>query len=90
MEPKKLQMPYPDCRTVKFDNINYGVVAINTKEVKMEPKIRMPYGKFKGKEMHEIPSPYLKWLAENVGETLAVAADEEWRWRDTMQQHWED
>ena len=49
---------------------------------RMEPKIRMPYGKFKGKEMHEIPSRYLKWLAENVGGTLAVAADEEWRWRD--------
>ena len=56
----------------------------------MEAKVIMPYGAFKGKEMHEIPSNYLKFLAENVGDFLATAADEEWRWRDTMQQHWEE
>lgn len=56
----------------------------------MEPKIRMPYGKFKGKEMHEIPLSYLKYAAENFGEFIACAADEEWRWRDNTQQHWEE
>ncbi len=56
----------------------------------MEAKIRMPYGAFKGKEIHEIPSSYLKWLAENVGEFLAVAADEEWQWREKMNEHWEE
>ena len=66
------------------------VVVEILKEDKMEPQMRMPYGAFKGKEMHEIPSSYLRWLAENAGETITVAADEEWRWRDNMRQHWED
>ena len=59
-------------------------------KIEMEPKIRIPYGKFKGKEMHEIPSGYLRWVAENLGETLACAADEEWRWREKNRQHWEE
>ncbi len=59
-------------------------------EEKVEPKTRMPYGKFKGKEMHEIPSGYLKWLAENFGEFVAVAADKEYQWREKNRQHWEE
>lgn len=56
----------------------------------MTVKVTMPYGKFKGKEMHEVPSGYLRWVAENLGEFLAVAADEEWQWREKNRQHWEE
>jgi len=51
-------------------------------------EIRMPYGAFKGKEMHEIPSNYLHWLAENFkDEAICVAADEEWQWREKYGEH---
>lgn len=52
--------------------------------------MKMPYGKFKGKEMHEIPSGYLHWIAENFdNESICVAADEEWRNREKYGEHWE-
>jgi len=51
----------------------------------------MPWGKFKGKEIEDIPSGYLKWLAENCeDETVCCAADEEYRWRTDRDEHfWE-
>lgn len=49
----------------------------------------MPYGKFKGKEMHEIPSKYLKWLAENCeDEGICMEADEEYQYREHYNIHW--
>ena len=51
----------------------------------------MPYGKFKGKPFYEIPSGYLKWLAENVGdERIAIEADEEYQHREKYGVHWYD
>ena len=50
--------------------------------------IRMPSGKFRGRELWTIPSPYLKWVAENWGDDeIATAADEEWQWREKHNQH---
>lgn len=52
--------------------------------------MKMPYGAFKGKEMHEIPSGYLHWLAENFdNEKICVAADKEWQHREKYGEHWE-
>jgi len=49
----------------------------------------MPYGKYRGKAMHEIPSGYLKWLAENVDdEIIANEADEEYQHRERYNVHW--
>jgi len=57
----------------------------------MSDEIRMPYGKFKGKFIHEIPSGYLKWMAENMDdEDLCCAADEEYWLRDRQNSHWWD
>lgn len=53
----------------------------------------MPYGKFKDKQIHELPSPYLKWLAENIDENnkqntaICQAADEEWQFREKNNCH---
>jgi len=53
--------------------------------------IRMPYGAFKGKPMHQIPSGYLHWVAENFkNEDICAAADEEWQWREKYGEHWEE
>jgi len=51
----------------------------------------MPWGKFKGKEMEDIPSGYLRWLAENCkDEKVCCAADEEYQWREKYNEHfWE-
>jgi len=53
--------------------------------------IKMPYGVFEGKEMHQIPSGYLRWIAGNFKiEKICVAADEEWQWREKYGEHWEE
>lgn len=50
--------------------------------------MKMPWGKFKGKDIEEIPSGYLKWLAENCdNDSIAMEADKEWQWREKNNQH---
>lgn len=44
--------------------------------------MKMPWGKFKGEDIEDIPSGYLHWLAENCEDDLiATMADEEFRIR---------
>ena len=56
----------------------------------------MPYGKFKGKDFPALPSSYLRWLAENVNdeykkdESLCLAADKEYQYREKNGMHFED
>lgn len=51
----------------------------------------MPAGKFRGKIMADIPSSYLKWVAENWSDdNICEAADKEWAWRDEWGNHWEE
>ncbi len=57
----------------------------------MSSELLMPWGKFKGQEMAEIPSGYLKWLAENCeDETICCAADEEFSERTDTHSHFWD
>uniref|UniRef100_A0A6M3KNA5 Putative quorum-sensing-regulated virulence factor n=1 Tax=viral metagenome TaxID=1070528 RepID=A0A6M3KNA5_9ZZZZ len=57
--------------------------------------MRMPYGRFKGQEIEDLPSSYLKWIAENWDEKsttnkmICKAADEEWQFREKTNIHWE-
>ena len=54
-------------------------------------KYVMPVGKYKGKQMHQIPSGYLLWVAENFDDDkVAIEADEEWQWREKYSEHWEE
>ena len=51
----------------------------------------MPWGKYVNKDIEDLPSSYLKWLAENCDDDeIAEAADEEYRWRETHNQHLRD
>ncbi len=54
--------------------------------------MKMPWGKHKGEDLEDIPSGYLRWLAENCEDDyIASAADEEFRWRTDNQAHkWDD
>jgi len=53
--------------------------------------MELPWGMFKGKMMHEIPSSYIHWLAESCNdEKICSAADREWQWREKHDKHWED
>jgi hypothetical protein len=54
--------------------------------------MKMPWGKFKGEDIGDIPSDYLKWLAENCEQDhIATKADEEYQWREDNNSHkWED
>jgi hypothetical protein len=50
----------------------------------------VPFGKYKGWELEQIPSGYLRWLAENCNdESIAEEADNEWTWRETWGKHFE-
>ena len=52
---------------------------------------RMPFGKHKGTMISDLPSSYLKWLAENCeDETVCEAADAEYRWRTDNNAHFEE
>lgn len=51
--------------------------------------VRMPWGKFKDRDIEDVPSGYLRWLAENCeDELICCAADEEFRWRGDNGTHW--
>ena len=51
--------------------------------------MQLPFGKFKGREMEDVPSSYLKWLAESCeDELICCAADEEYRFRTDNNEHW--
>lgn len=58
--------------------------------------MKMPAGKFKGKDIELLPSSYLKWVAENWKEmtpqdkAICEAADKEWRYREFHGMHFED
>ncbi len=50
--------------------------------------MKMPWGKYKGKDLEDIPSPYIKWLSEECdNETIAEEADEEWQFRERFNNH---
>lgn len=49
----------------------------------------MPWGKFSGKSIEDIPSSYLKWLAEECeDDEICEAADAEYEWRTEWKKHW--
>ena len=53
--------------------------------------MRMPWGKFKGDDIDDVPSDYLKWLAANCDDDeIATAADEEYRRRTDNSAHFYD
>lgn len=58
--------------------------------------MKMPYGKFKGKEINQLPSGYLRWMAENWKEdtpnnsAICLAADKEYQHRERHGMHFND
>lgn len=48
----------------------------------------MPWGKHKGQDIEDLPSGYLRWLAEKCDdEAISEEADAEYRWREDHQDH---
>lgn len=51
-------------------------------------EFKMPWGKYRGKAIHTIPSSYLHWLAENCPvDLVSTLADDEWQYREKHNQH---
>ena len=51
--------------------------------------MKMPFGKHKGQKIEDLPSDYLKWVAENIdNETICCEADDEYQWRENTNDHW--
>ncbi|HUX80268.1 MAG TPA: DUF3820 family protein [Alphaproteobacteria bacterium] len=61
-----------------------------------EDRTKMPWGKFKDKYIDEIPSSYLKYVAENWKEDtewkteIIMECDEEWTYREKYNCHIDD
>jgi hypothetical protein len=49
----------------------------------MTENVRMPFGKYRGTSLSELPDEYLDWLhgLNDLREPLRAAVDQEWRWR---------
>jgi len=53
--------------------------------------MEMPYGKFRGCDVDDLPSGYLKWVAENFkDDIIASKADREWQERERFGTHREE
>jgi hypothetical protein len=53
--------------------------------------LSMPRGNYKEREMDELPSDYLLWVAQNWDdEDICCAADEEYSRRTDESRHWYD
>lgn len=64
------------------------MTPIQIKAVELAQKQRMPWGRYRGKVMDEIPSSYLRRLAENSdNDIIASHADALWQWREEMDAH---
>lgn len=52
--------------------------------------MEMPFGKHKGEEIEDLPSSYLRWLAENMeDEKIRSEAEQECDYRDDYSCHHE-
>lgn len=55
--------------------------------------MKMPWGKYAGNDIQDLPSGYLRWLAENIEEitledsAICKAADEEYQFREKNNCH---
>jgi len=53
----------------------------------------MPFGVYRGKDLEEIPSDYLKWIINKVtnNDEIVEAADQEYEFREKWKSHfWSD
>lgn len=56
----------------------------------------MPWGRYRDEYIDEIPSSYLRYVAENWDEDnpykkrIVQECDDEWQWRDRTNNHFED
>lgn len=57
-------------------------------DIEVALAVFLPYGKFKGKVLDSILPNYLKWVAKIFkDDTIAIAADVVWRWRESINSH---
>lgn len=56
----------------------------------------MPFGKYKGIPIEDVPSHYLYWFINNIDpdngalESIINKCDEEYNWREETDNHFED
>jgi len=53
------------------------------RQLEIAENFHMPWGKFRGIKLKDVPNNYLNWVAENTKEFLAAKADLVRRWRET-------
>jgi|SaaInlStandDraft_6_1057023.scaffolds.fasta_scaffold871853_1 hypothetical protein len=58
--------------------------------------MKMPFGKYKGLPIEELPSSYLRWLTNNIDDeergenSIQLNADEEYEFRSKYNTHFDD
>jgi hypothetical protein len=57
--------------------------------MKSDSEFIMPWGKYTGKSLEDIPSSYLRWLSEECeDDQICEEADKEYEWRTQWKKHW--
>ena len=60
----------------------------DNKLVEEADDFRMPWGAYRGQILSDLPSSYLKWIAENVKQrNICDMADAVWRFREKHNVH---
>lgn len=54
----------------------------NGKDLERAESFRMPFGRYHGVLLENIPTSYLRWVAETFQEDIASKADIILRWRE--------
>jgi len=51
--------------------------------------VTIPFGRYQGRQINDIPSNYLKWIIDNVenNDELVEAATEEYQFRNDYRNH---
>lgn len=64
------------------------MTPIQLKAVELAMKYRLPWGKYRGKALDDIPSTYLAWLSECCDNPIIAShAEALWQWREEMDEH---
>jgi len=81
------------CHSKGLTHVLAKMVSRIINKKKGSVKMKMPYGKYKGKDIDQLPSGYLRWVAENWKEdipqnrAICEAADKEYQYRERQGLH---
>ena len=78
MSQQQWHKPPPEGRIEEFSHCLYSPLIVNPRDLDLLLTREMPYGKYKGRRIAELPGHYLNWFAREgfphgeIGQLLAL------------------